>query len=47
MFSKEQFDWFDFYKEFAQKLLNYKEDRNELISIVESVYKDSDIICQY
>ena len=43
MFSKEQFDWVDFYKEFAQKLLKYKVNRKELIAIVESVYKDSDI----
>jgi len=43
MFSKEQFDWVDFYKEFAQKLLNYKTNRNELISIVENVYKDANI----
>ena len=43
MFSKEQFDWVDFYKEFAQKLLKYKVNRKELLSIVESVYKDSAI----
>lgn len=43
MFSKEQFDWVDFYKEFAQKLLKYKVNRKELVSIVESVYKDSAI----
>ena len=43
MFSKEQFDWVEFYKEFAQKLLNYKTNRKELISIVESVYKDTGI----
>lgn len=43
MFSKEQFDWVDFYKEFAQKLLKYKANRKELISVVENVYKNADI----
>ncbi len=43
MFSKEQFDWVDFYKEFAQKLLKYKVNRKELVSLVENVYKDSAI----
>ena len=43
MFDKEQFNWVDFYKEFAKKLLKYKLNRTELISIVENVYKDADI----
>ncbi len=39
----EQFDWVDFYKEFAQKLLEYKKNRSELISIIKSVYEDIEI----
>lgn len=43
MFNKEQFDWVEFYEEFAQKLLNYKNNRTELVNIVENVYKDTGI----
>ena len=31
---QNQFDWVDFYKEFAQKLLNYKDNRDALIEKV-------------
>ncbi|HQE49586.1 MAG TPA: AAA family ATPase [Fervidobacterium sp.] len=37
------FDWVDFYKEFAGKLLAYKNRRDELIDIVKSVYTDTGI----
>ena len=49
------FDWITFYKEFANKLLDYKDNRTELIQIIKNVYgtlglslpkleKDNDII---
>ena len=49
------FDWIPFYKEFANKLLDYKDNRTELIQIIKNVYgtlglslpkleKDNDII---
>ena len=38
-----QYDWVNFYKEFAHKLLFYKEDRQELIAKVKSIYKDTGI----
>ena len=34
MYTKEQFDWVEFYEEFAQKLLKFKTDRKTLISIL-------------
>lgn len=34
-----QFDWVDFYKEFANKLLEYKDNRTELIKKVERIYE--------
>ena len=43
MISKDEFDWVDFYQEFAEKLLTYKNNRKELISIVEKVYKKAEI----
>ncbi len=38
MNEQNQFDWVDFYKEFASKLLDYKERRNELIEKVKEIY---------
>ena len=49
------FEWIEWYREFADKLLAYKEDRSSLIEIIESVYdeiginlptleKDNDIV---
>lgn len=35
-----QFDWVDFYKEFAHKLLDYKYNRQELITKVKGIYTD-------
>lgn len=35
---KDQFDWVDFYKEFAAKLLDYKDRRDELIEKVKEIY---------
>lgn len=36
----EMYDWVDFYKEFAYKLLNYKNNRSELINIVTSTFEE-------
>lgn len=33
-----EFDWVPFYKEFAEKLLGYKDNRQELIEIIKDVY---------
>lgn len=38
MKKKDQFDWVDFYKEFAAKLLDYKDRRDELIEKVKEIY---------
>ncbi len=40
---ENQFDWVDFYKEFAWKLLDYKNNRSELINKVIKIYKDIEI----
>lgn len=34
------FNWVDFYKEFAQKLLVYKDNRQELISKIKNIYAE-------
>ena len=33
-----QYDWVEFYKEFAKKLLGFKDNRGELIEIIKKVY---------
>lgn len=38
MSNANQFDWIDFYKELAPKLLQYKSDRKELINKVKQIY---------
>lgn len=38
-----QFDWVDFYKEFASELLNYKNNRNELINKIKVVFSEIEI----
>ena len=38
-----QFDWVDFYKELAEKLLNYKDNRNELVKIIKQVFVNTGI----
>lgn len=38
-----KYDWVDFYKEFAKKLLDYKENRQELISKVKEIYRKTGI----
>lgn len=38
-----QYDWVDFYKEFAEKLLAYKNNRAALIQIIKEVYEESEI----
>ena len=35
-----KFDWVDFYEEFAEKLLSYKNKRQELITKVKNVFKN-------
>ena len=43
MTNKNQFDWVDFYKEFASKLLQYKDNRKELVEKVLEIYKITDL----
>jgi len=38
-----QFDWVNFYKEFAHKLLAYRDNRHELIEHVKSIYSETGI----
>ena len=38
-----QYDWVDFYKEFANKLLGFKSNRAELISTIRSAYDEAGI----
>jgi 5-methylcytosine-specific restriction protein B len=38
-----KYDWVDFYKEFAQILLTYKGNRQELISKVKKIYENTGI----
>ena len=38
-----QFDWVHFYKAFAKALLNYKDNRSDLIQIIKKVYKEIEI----
>lgn len=41
--STNKYDWVDFFKEFAHILLTYKENRQELIAKVKSIYKNTGI----
>ena len=43
MSNTNQFDWVDFYKELAAKLLQYKNNRAELISKVLKIYETTGI----
>ena len=38
-----QFVWVDFYKEFAGKLLAYKNNRGELVEKVKAIYAETGI----
>jgi len=38
-----QFDWMNFYKEFAHKLLAYRDNRHELVEHVRSIYSETGI----
>lgn len=38
-----QFEWVDFYKEFASILLTYEDNREELITKIKKVYEETDI----
>ncbi|MFC4795208.1 hypothetical protein [Enterococcus devriesei] len=35
----QQYDWIDFYQEFATKLLQYKDNRDELVDNADSIIK--------
>ena len=39
MYELNQFDWVDFYKELSQKILQYKNNRSELIEKVKKIYE--------
>ena len=39
MNNTDQFDWVDFYKEFAAKLLQFRNNRSELVEKVKKIYK--------
>ena len=41
--SDSHFDWVDFYKEFAEKLLLFKDNRKELIAKVGAIYRNTGI----
>ncbi|MDU2954747.1 MAG: hypothetical protein E7B60_17640 [[Clostridium] innocuum] len=41
--NNKKYDWIDFYKEFVEKLLEYRYRPKELIEIVKSVYNDTGI----
>lgn len=41
--STNQFDWVDFYKELASKLLQYKDNRQELVEKVRKIYETTGI----
>ena len=43
MSRKDQFDWVDFYKEMADKLLQFKENRQELVAKVYEIYDTTGI----
>lgn len=43
MNADNQFVWVDFYKEFAGKLLDYKNDRQQLIEKVKKIYSETSI----
>lgn len=38
-----QFDWVEFYKEFAEKLLAYKDNRQELVIKVKQIFTNTGI----
>ena len=43
MDNENKYDWVDFYKELASKLLQYKNDRHSLVDIVNNIYQTNDI----
>ena len=43
MSNSNQFDWVGFYKELADKLLNYKNDRTTLVDMVKKIYANTGI----
>lgn len=43
MNEKEHFEWIRFYKEFALKLLEYRDKRNQLVEKVRAIYTLTDM----
>ena len=43
MIAENPFDWVDFYRELASKLLNYKDNRSELVKKVNLLYEHTGI----
>lgn len=43
MENSNKFEWVDFYKEFADRLLSFKADRKQLIDVIKTVYKNINI----
>lgn len=43
MTNSNQYSWVKFYKEFAMKLLDYKDNRQGLIQLIKSIYSETDI----
>lgn len=41
--TENQFDWVEFYSEFAHELLKYKDNRKELIKKIEKIYETTEI----
>ncbi len=39
----KQYDWVDFYKEFSHLLLGFRRQREELITKVDKIFKDTGI----
>ena len=44
MSAANQFDWVDFYKELANKLLEYKKNRMELVEMVPIIYEKTGLV---
>lgn len=40
-------EWTNFYNELAQKLLTYKNNRSELISVIENIYKNKNLLLSF
>ena len=47
MSADNQFDWVEFYKELASKLLQYKAGRGDLVAKVKKIYETTGINIWY